>query len=98
MLASEGHSPGRFIGSGTTLIAAEKTGRRGYGIEIDPAYCDVTIRRLHAVCGLDAVLDATGQPFAEIEAIHQGGSGPNLRASHAEAGGRNIRSQRPGDR
>ncbi len=40
-----------------------------YGIEIDPAYCDVTIRRLHAVCGLDAVLDATGQPFAEIEAL-----------------------------
>jgi hypothetical protein len=58
-----------FAGSGTTLIAAEKTGRRGYGIEIDPAYCDVTIRRLHAVCGLDAVLDATGQPFAEIEAL-----------------------------
>jgi DNA modification methylase len=58
-----------FAGSGTTLIAAEKTGRRGYGIEIDPAYCDVTIRRLHAVCGLGAVLDATGQPFAEIEAF-----------------------------
>ena len=57
-----------FVGSGTTLIAAEKTGRRGYGIEIDPAYCDVTIRRLHAVCGLDAVLDATGQRFAEVEA------------------------------
>jgi DNA modification methylase len=57
-----------FIGSGTTLIAAERTGRRGYGIEIDPAYCDVTIRRLHAVCGLDAVLDASGQSFAEVEA------------------------------
>ena len=35
-----------FVGSGTTLIAAEKTGRRGYGVEIDPAYCDVAIRRL----------------------------------------------------
>jgi hypothetical protein len=57
-----------FIGSGTTLIAAEKTGRRGYGIEIDPAYCDVTIRRLLAVCGLDAVLEASGQNFAEVEA------------------------------
>jgi DNA modification methylase len=57
-----------FVGSGTTLIAAERTGRRGYGIEIDPAYCDVTIRRLRAVCGLDAVLKATGQRFAEVGA------------------------------
>ena len=60
-----------FAGSGTALIAAEKTGRRGHAIEIDPAYCDVTIRRLNAVCGLDAVLDATGQPFAEVEAALQ---------------------------
>src|ERR1700704_4477156 len=57
-----------FVGSGTTLIAAEKTGRRGYGIEIDPQYCDVTIRRLRAVCGLEAVLEATGQRFDEVEA------------------------------
>jgi hypothetical protein len=57
-----------FVGSGTTLIAAEKTGRRGYGIEIDPAYCDVAIRRLRAVCGLEALLEGTGQSFAEVEA------------------------------
>ena len=57
-----------FVGSGTTLIAAEKTGRRGYGIEIDPLYCDVTIRRLRAVCGLEAILEATGRRFAEVEA------------------------------
>jgi DNA modification methylase len=57
-----------FVGSGTTLIAAEKTGRRGYGVEIDPQYCDVTIRRLRAVCGLEAVLEATGQRFADVEA------------------------------
>jgi DNA modification methylase len=57
-----------FVGSGTSLIAAEKTGRRGYGIEIDPAYCDVTIRRMRAVCGLEAVLEATGQRFDEIAA------------------------------
>jgi len=53
--------------------AAEKTGRRGYGIEIDPAYCDVTIRRLRAVCGLEAVLEGTGQRFAEVEAERLGG-------------------------
>jgi DNA modification methylase len=57
-----------FVGSGTTLIAAEKTGRRGYGVEIDPAYCDVAIRRLRAVCGLEAILEATGQRFGEVEA------------------------------
>jgi DNA modification methylase len=56
-----------FVGSGTALIAAEKTGRRGYGIEIDPAYCDVAIRRLRAVCGLEAVLVASGRTFAEAE-------------------------------
>ena len=44
-----------FAGSGTTLIAAEKTGRRGYGIEIDPHYTDIIIRRFDEVYGLKAV-------------------------------------------
>ena len=52
-----------IVGYGTILIAAEKTGRRGYGVEIDPAHCDVAIRRLRNVCGLQAVLEATGQRF-----------------------------------
>lgn len=56
-----------FLGSGTTLIAAEKTGRRGYGIEIDPAYCDVAIRRLRAVCGLEAILEGNYQSFGDVE-------------------------------
>ena len=43
-----------FAGSGTTLIAAEKTGRRGYGIEIDPHYVDTIIRRFDEVYGLKA--------------------------------------------
>jgi hypothetical protein len=54
-----------FAGSGTTLIAAEQTGRRGYGVEIDPHYCDVVIRRLKTVCGLTAVLEATGVDFGD---------------------------------
>jgi len=44
-----------FAGSGTTLIAAEKTGRRGFGIEIDPHFTDTIIRRFDAVYGLKAV-------------------------------------------
>jgi DNA modification methylase len=55
-----------FVGSGTTLIAAERTGRRGYGIEIDPQYCDVAIRRMRSVCGLEAVLKATGEGFDQV--------------------------------
>jgi DNA modification methylase len=39
-----------FGGSGTTLIAAEKTGRRGYVMELDPAYVDVTIMRFQKAC------------------------------------------------
>ncbi len=57
-----------FTGSGTTLIAAARTGRRGYGIEIDPGYCDVTIKRLAKVAGLNAVHAETGRTFDEIRA------------------------------
>lgn len=56
-----------FAGSGTTLIAAERTGRRGYGIEIDPAYCDTIIRRMHDLFGIEAELDTDGKTFAEVE-------------------------------
>ena len=55
-----------FVGSGTTLIAAEQTGRRGYGIELDPIFCDVTIRRLKQVCGLAARLGPDGPDFDAV--------------------------------
>ena len=56
-----------FAGSGTTLIAAEKTGRRGYGIELDPQYCDVIVRRLAGTFKVEAIHTETGETFSEIE-------------------------------
>ncbi len=56
-----------FLGSGTTLIAAEKTGRRGYGIELDSRYCDVIVRRMVGAFKIEAVHAATAKSFAEIE-------------------------------
>jgi DNA modification methylase len=55
-----------FGGSGTTLIAAERTGRRGRLVEIDPKYVDVTLRRWEATYGSQPVLSGTGQTFAEV--------------------------------
>lgn len=55
-----------FGGSGTTLIAAEKTNRRGRLIELDPLYCDVIIRRWQKLTGDRAVLEATGESFDQI--------------------------------
>jgi DNA modification methylase len=55
-----------FCGSGSTLLAAEKIGRRGYGLEIDPLYVDVAIRRLQAATGVDAVHAKTGFTFDEM--------------------------------
>lgn len=57
-----------FMGSGTTLIAAEKTGRIAYGLELDPGYIDVAIRRYQAYTGNVATLADTGQTFAEVAA------------------------------
>jgi DNA modification methylase len=56
-----------FLGSGTSLIAAERTGRRARGIEIDPGYVDVAIRRWQSYTGKAATLAATRQTFEEIE-------------------------------
>jgi DNA modification methylase len=53
-----------FAGSGTTLIACEKTGRRARLIEIEPCYCDVIIRRWEEFTSKEAVLEATGATFA----------------------------------
>jgi len=55
-----------FGGSGTTLIACERTGRKARLIEIDPIYCDQTVRRWQKLTGRNAV-NAAGVPFNDIE-------------------------------
>jgi DNA modification methylase len=65
-----------FAGSGTTLVAAAKTGRRGYGIEIDPRYCDVIVRRLAAVVDIEAIHAESGKTFSEIKRLRAGLSVP----------------------
>ena len=55
-----------FAGSGTTLIAAEKTGRRAYILELDPLYCDTIIRRWQAFTGKFVMHGDTNRSFEEI--------------------------------
>jgi DNA modification methylase len=56
-----------FIGSGTTLLAAERTGRVCYGIELDARYIDLAVRRWQALTGKTATEAVTGRNFSEIE-------------------------------
>jgi len=55
-----------FLGSGTTLIAAERIGRRCYGLELDPTYVDTTIRRWAALTGGSARHAGTGRSFDDL--------------------------------
>jgi DNA modification methylase len=66
-------SPGQavyepFMGSGTTLIAAETTGRVCMGIELNPAYVDVAIERWQRFTGKAAALDGAGERFSDLAA------------------------------
>jgi hypothetical protein len=60
-----------FGGSGSTLIAAHKTGRRRYLCELDPVYCDCIIRRWQAYAKDGAVLERTRQSFEEVAGSRQ---------------------------
>lgn len=57
-----------FLGSGTTLIAAEQIGRRCFGIELEPRYIDVAVKRWQAFTGLEATDAETGKLFNELMA------------------------------
>jgi DNA modification methylase len=56
-----------FLGSGTSVIAAERVGRRCFGLEIDPLYVDVTVRRWQAYTGQEARHASSGKAFKELE-------------------------------
>lgn len=60
-----------FGGSGTTLIAAEASGRRAALLELDPKYVDVIVQRWQAFTGREAVLAETGRSFAEEAALRK---------------------------
>ena len=66
-------SPGQavyepFSGSGTTIIAAETSGRACHAVELSPAYVDVAVLRWQAFTGQQAVLEGNGDTFASIAA------------------------------
>lgn len=61
-----------FLGSGSTILAAEKTGRTAYGIELEPKYVDVSVLRWQKMTGKKAVLDATGESFDDVAARRAG--------------------------
>jgi DNA modification methylase len=57
-----------FMGSGTTILAAERVGRRGYGLELDPRYVDAAIRRWQRFARRDAIHKHTGKTFDDVAA------------------------------
>ena len=55
-----------FLGSGSTLVAAEDSGRICYGLEIDPLYVDVIVLRWEKLTGKPAILEGDGRTFDQI--------------------------------
>lgn len=74
-----------FGGSGSTLIAADSTGRVARLMEYDPAYCDTIIRRWQSYTGKVATLEPTGEPFDAIATRHVTGHIPGDLSSRTEA-------------
>jgi DNA modification methylase len=56
-----------FVGSGTTLLAAERSGRRGFGLELEPRYVDVALRRFQEFTGVEPLHAESGLTFKERE-------------------------------
>jgi DNA modification methylase len=74
-----------FCGSGTVLIAAQRTGRKARALEIDPAYVDVAVKRWQTFTGKAAILAETGQTFEEVAEARN-----NKNSSDEAAGSRTV--------
>lgn len=57
-----------FGGSGTTMVAAQKAGRKAVLLELDPVYVDTIIERMASVFGLAATLEGSGETYADLKA------------------------------
>ena len=74
-------SPGQavydpFVGSGTTIIAGEMTGRFVHALELNPAYVDVAVIRWQSFTGKTAILEATGESYLTTMLARSAGSAP----------------------
>ena len=56
----------RIVGYGLALIACEREGRKCFAMDIDPTYVDMAVLRWEQFSGKSAILDSTGQTFAEV--------------------------------
>lgn len=70
-----------FSGSGTTILAAERVGRRAYALEIEPRFVDVTIRRWQEFTRKDAIHQCSGRTFQEIEGSLRSAVVPTCKAA-----------------
>jgi DNA modification methylase len=71
-----------FMGSGTTVIAAERTGRVAYGLELDPLYVDTAVRRWEAYTGGHAIHERTRLTFGEVAGSHEARASMMRRVRH----------------
>jgi DNA modification methylase len=73
-----------FLGSGSTLLACDEVGRRCFGVEIDPLYVDVAVRRWQKATRRDAIFEDTGETFDE-RAARRAAEAANLETSGSSA-------------
>jgi DNA modification methylase len=83
-----------FAGSGSTLVAAEKTGRKARVLELDPLYCDTIIRRWQTVTGKRAIHRASRQTFEEREELRSSDLAIKYRDATNESNHNSMRKDR----